>query len=114
MPNPSAANAAFPDLEDSQDEAEERELHAKMADLLRRYPRIGTEEAAELLRFLTATPAMAVERMVEPRGLQPNLLRFRQEHPTHFRMTIGQRLAMTALAAMPALGVIYLALHNGG
>ena len=70
----------------------------RIAELLHLYPHVAEAEKSEILLFLRKAPQAEIDRIGRREGLAPRLMRFRRDHPEHFRLNPGQVAGFVALA----------------
>lgn len=83
-----------------------------MAEALRRYPAIGEEERAALVRFLREGPSEGIARAIHMNGLDAQLAAFKKTHPGDFPTGLrafAPLLLLTAAAALLLAGAQLMA-----
>ena len=80
----------------------------RMADLLRRYPEIGEAEKAEILLFLKEGRQIEIGLVSTREGIASRLMKFRQDHRAHFRLSPLQILGFVAVIVGPLVGLAWV------
>jgi hypothetical protein len=79
----------------------------KMADLLRRYPKIEEDERTQLLNFLTTGPQEEIVLVTYRPGMEPRYGAFRADHPSDFPSNIKAWIPLIVLVIITVVGVTW-------